>query len=122
MLVLPALQRIPRAMNRLMRPCLAASCPSLAGKSGYCARHTTARNLARRGEKRVYESAQHQAWRQVILIRDPVCVECKTKRSVIADHIQPLSKGGTWDYSNGRGVCRSCDGKLGAAHRFAHAV
>lgn len=121
MLILPALQRIPRAVNRLMRPCLAASCPSLAGKSGYCARHTTARNRARRGEKRVYESAQHQAWRQVILIRDPICVECKAKRSVIADHIQPLSKGGMWDYTNGRGLCRQCDGRLGAAHRFAHA-
>jgi len=109
-------------MNRLRRPCLAPGCPYLAGRSGYCTGHTRLRSQARRPEKRVYEGAQHQAWRQVILARNPICIECKEKRSVIADHITPLSQGGTWDYSNGRGLCRSCDGRLGAAHRFAHAV
>jgi 5-methylcytosine-specific restriction protein A len=57
-----------------------------------------------------YGSA-HRRWRAEILKRDPVCkiqVKCNGAPSTVADHVTPLKQGGTWDYSNGAGVCNSC--------------
>ena len=37
---------------------------------------------------------------------------------MVADHKTPLRYGGTWELSNGRGLCKQCDGMLGAEQRF----
>ncbi|MCG4260413.1 HNH endonuclease [Acetobacter senegalensis] len=50
-----------------------------------------------------------QAWRRLraaCLKRDPVCMVAGcTRRSVVADHITPRSKGGADSLSNLRGLC-----------------
>jgi 5-methylcytosine-specific restriction endonuclease McrA len=103
------------------RGCLAAGCPSLALKSGYCVRHQVPILAERARVRRIYATPHHKTWRALILARDPVCKTCGYRPSVIADHIIPLRYGGTWALSNGRGLCRHCDGVLGAAQRFQRA-
>ena len=52
--------------------------------------------------------ARHRHWRKMVLARHPVCNVCHMAISAHADHITPLSKGGTWHLSNGQGLCASC--------------
>src|SRR5712664_2524842 len=52
--------------------------------------------------------ARHRRWRKIILWRDPICKGCGKALSTHADHIVPLSQGGTWQLSNGQGLCESC--------------
>lgn len=47
--------------------------------------------------------------RRYILERDPLCVQCHSRPSVIADHIVPKAEGGNDDPSNGQGLCADCD-------------
>ena len=56
-----------------------------------------------------------QVQRGRILARDPICKECirrgrvtKSSVSVIADHVTPLSDGGSNDDENMQGLCQSC--------------
>lgn len=101
------------------RPCLAAGCPYLASKNGYCTGHGKPILAERQAQRRIYSSPQHKTWRAIILHRDPICVRCKEAPTVVADHITPLRSGGTWALSNGRGLCRHCDGVLGREYRLA---
>jgi len=56
------------------------------------------------------------AVRRFILARDPVCVWCRVRRSVIADHIVnvAMARRAGWprkmidDPANGQGMCREC--------------
>jgi 5-methylcytosine-specific restriction protein A len=60
--------------------------------------------------------ARHRRWRDVVLARDPICRDPYKRHpgvvvpSTVADHVVPLSKGGTWSLSNGQGLCASCHG------------
>jgi 5-methylcytosine-specific restriction protein A len=52
---------------------------------------------------------RHRKWREIILQRDPVCKICNDAFSVVADHITPVNKGGSWyELTNGQGLCESC--------------
>jgi len=60
--------------------------------------------------KRGY-GAQHRAWRKLVLHRHPVCVIqvlCNGALSIVADHIVPLNRGGTFAETNGQGACEDC--------------
>ncbi|MCK5609595.1 HNH endonuclease [Candidatus Pacearchaeota archaeon] len=45
--------------------------------------------------------------RQVLCV-DPVCVACRRRPSVEADHIIPICKGGTDEFDNLQGMCKEC--------------
>ena len=67
-------------------------------------------------------SGQHHAWRERVLSKHPTCQgwprerECRA-RSIVADHIAPLSQGGNWLDSNGQGLCLSCAGRKSRSER-----
>ena len=44
----------------------------------------------------------------MILARDPVCKDCGSAPSTEADHIVALEDGGTWEMTNGQGLCKPC--------------
>ncbi len=63
----------------------------------------------------VRERLRGRPWsriRQVILLRDPLCLACLrngvTIASVEVDHIVPIEKGGSDDDSNLQGLCHDC--------------
>ena len=50
-------------------------------------------------------------WRKVraqVLHEEPVCRNCRHRKSTECDHIVPVSQGGTDERGNLAGVCRSC--------------
>ena len=52
-----------------------------------------------------------QCWsrcRAACLRRDKICKLCGRARSAEADHVVPVSLGGTGDLENLRGLCRAC--------------
>ena len=95
---------------RAQRPCAQPGCPALVAQGSRCPAHATQHNRAHKVAQRgVYSSARHRAWRRLILNRDPICVMPRCGRaSTDADHIIPLSMGGTWELSNGAGRCHRC--------------
>jgi 5-methylcytosine-specific restriction enzyme A len=56
----------------------------------------------------------HQRFREAVLTRDPVCVDCGTALSRVANHY-PLSRrqlvAAGLDPDHGRGVCKPCPDK-----------
>ena len=118
--------------RRPLHPCRQQGCPALV-EQRYCDRHrkeADATDRDRRGSaaSRGYDK-DHRRWREAVLARDPACVEClehgNVTPAVVADHIIPLSEGGTWHLENGQGLCIPCHnrktmrerrerGKLGA--------
>jgi hypothetical protein len=54
----------------------------------------------------------------MVLNRDRICEMCGEVPSVVADHIIGLKDGGTWELSNGQGLCKHCDGVKGMPERF----
>lgn len=70
-----------------MKVCNVAGCPELfEGKGGRCPTHTREAR-ARRTSNRVYNTAGHQRFREVVLTRDVVCVipGC-VQWATVADH------------------------------------
>ena len=66
-------------------------------------------NAKRLSAHRMGYGRQHEKWRKVILSRDPICVMCKKARATQADHIMPITRGGSqWSYDNGQGLCHQC--------------
>lgn len=66
-----------------------------------------------------YHSPAWRRLRQVVLDKDPLCVECKKKGTLtpssVADHIRPISEGGDpWDLENLQGLCEICHNKKSA--------
>lgn len=55
---------------------------------------------------------QHEIMREIVLREEPLCRPCQAEGRVtaatIADHIKPLSEGGTGDRENYQGICRPC--------------
>ena len=89
-----------------LRPCIEPKCPGLTPKSR-CPRHE-AEYEAKRGTaaQRGY-GAKHQAWRVKVLQNNRSCAHCGA-HATVADHIVPLSEDGSWDVSNGQGLCIPC--------------
>lgn len=54
----------------------------------------------------------HDLMRRQVLNEEPLCRPCqeagRVTPSVIADHITPLSEGGTGDRDNYQGICHPC--------------
>lgn len=86
-------------------------CPRLAVKASRCEVHAAPILAERQQQKNLYASAQHKAWRKVILMRDRVCRHCHKAPATRADHVKALKAGGDWSYDNGEGLCLSCHGR-----------
>lgn len=54
----------------------------------------------------------HDRMRAIVLQEEPLCRPCQAlgriTSSVIADHIKPLSEGGTGERDNYQGICKPC--------------
>jgi 5-methylcytosine-specific restriction protein A len=103
--------------RRLTGSVSASRCPDCAG------RRATRRQASRpartnrpSARERGYDGAYRRA-RAHVLARQPWCGVCRHTGSpanpLTADHITPLSKGGTNDVSNLRTYCRSCNSRRG---------
>jgi len=105
-------------------PCPVPGCDNLVTKVDPCPTH---------GKKKAWEIGRASSsargygheWRKLaatIIARDPICMVCRLRPSVQADHIVPKSRGGTDDPSNLRGVCKQChstkSGREGASSRI----
>src|ERR1041385_5307504 len=99
--------------QRAKRVCRGPGCSDLVD-GDYCLRHAHERGLAARDFDRRRGSAakrgygrRHERWRRMVLARDPLCKIAKlcdgTALSTEADHVVPLSQGGTWELENGQG-------------------
>lgn len=102
---------MPRSLKR---PCPHPGCPELV-TSGRCDEHRKAAE-AHRGSssERGYNSPLHQAFREAVLAKDPICVLCLRAPSKEADH-HPVSRKGLItlglnpdDPKRGRGLCSPC--------------
>lgn len=118
-----------------MRPptaCSTNGCAGLASERGLCVECLkTAASPVRKFISKFANAAYHhlynsKRWRDpntglraLVLRRDPVCVVCKRKASVIADHIRD-HRGDErlfFDPKNVRGICKGChDAKTGSQH------
>lgn len=100
-----------------------AGCGELHQGSGRCPECRRAADLARRPHGNPYRTPGHQAFREAVLARDPVCVcmgDCGThdglcaRRSTVADHwpderVDLIDAGhDPDDPDRGRGVCKPC--------------
>lgn len=106
----------------LPRACIVAGCPGRATEHGRCEVHQVPEVY---GESQpVYHLAKHRHWRRHVLRLHPICPGWPEGvhagvivETVVADHIVPLSEGGGWHVSNGRGLCLACHSKRHAAER-----
>ena len=110
---------------RPMKPCGYRGCQVLvsAGRCQACRRQ--AEQLRGNATDRGYDH-RHRTWRAQVLAQCPYCVDPERRHphelrpSRVADHVVPLRRGGTWDLTNGRGLCLSCHNALGARERARH--
>lgn len=103
--------------SRLGRPCLEPGCRrSAISKRSRCVAHQRAYD--RRGRLSTPTSSPlHRQWRRAVLQRDGLCRDChrplldprgEPLPTAHADHVIPLSLGGTYSLQNGAGRCASC--------------
>ena len=89
-----------------------------AGHSAY--RPENERQRRQRQGARYYDTARWKRLREMVLSRDPLCVECAkhgvVEASTHVDHITPLAQGGTNEMSNLQGLCETCHNKKTATH------
>jgi len=87
-------------------------CPTLVER-GRCVvhqvQHDRRYNRERPVRHQLYQTPMHRAWRTRVIARDPICVRCHERLSVVANHIVPVEHGGQWTLDNGEGLCRACD-------------
>ncbi len=67
-----------------------------------------ARETKAGGSFTVYE------WDQIVKHQDARCLACGKKKKLTADHIIPVSKGGTSNIDNIQGLCTPCNSSKGA--------
>ena len=91
---------------RPLRPCLQPGCTLLVAK-GRCPTHSRQYERYRGSAAKRGYGPRHQHWRKLVLGREPLCRDCG-KPATDADHIIPLSMGGTWELENGAGRCHRC--------------
>lgn len=108
-----------------MRVCSVPGCPEIyEGKESRCPQHRAASDRSRgTATQRGYNSAGHQAFRNAVLTRDPICVICDVRHSTIADH-HPMSRKeliaaglNPNDPQYGRGLCKPCHDRETAKHQ-----
>ena len=106
--------------------CPGIRCGALVEKPGLCASCRASRSRAHdrvRGSaaSRGY-GALHRRWRAAILARDVICQDPHKRHvghiepATVADHVVPLARGGSWDLSNGMGMCGPCHNFKTAKH------
>lgn len=108
--------------------CRTPECGRLAFQGGYCEKCAKPavdpnkpidKHEHHREWKKLYLTTRWRKLRDLILRRDPVCMECKRRASTIADH--KIDHRGDlilfWDPNNIRGICKPChDIKTGSTH------
>ena len=104
-----------------MKVCNVNGCPTIfKGTGGRCPEHALAARRSREGNK-VYGSKGHRAFRNSVLTRDTVCVECNKALATVADHYprqrtQLVDEGlNPNDPQYGRGLCARCHNTWTAA-------
>ena len=96
---------------RAAKVCAIPGCPSIATEGSRCAAHPIQRTAppwqhSKPAHERGYDAAHHTMRRRV-LSEERTCRKCGDK-ATIADHISPLSRGGSSERSNYQGLCTSC--------------
>ena len=105
--------------TRLASPCRTPRCPAITGRSGLCAGHARAYERRRGTAAQRGYGSRWQALSRFVLRRDPTCQACGQAPSQQADHIIPLSQGGSDDPANLQGLCGSCHGRKTMQARYA---
>ena len=100
---------------RPLRPCFSPGCPNLcAHGNSYCKEHLRLRARNRdRGRLSSKERGYDSAWRKNrldYLRAYPICVVCGQLATDV-DHIVPLAKGGSNEWTNLQAMCHSCHAK-----------
>ena len=106
-----------------MRVCNIPGCPTLyEGTEGRCPTHRREARAAR-VDNRVYSTRGHRAFREAVLLRDPICVLCARSLATVADH-HPISRRDLVEFgmnpndpSAGRGLCHRCHSIETAQHQ-----
>lgn len=106
---------------RALSLCSHPGCSVLLVRPGKCGLHAAkpwAQTLSR--QERGYD-VEHDRLRKVVLAEEPWCYICRANPSTTADHVIPLSQGGTTTRENMRGACKDCQrskaGREGAQAR-----
>ena len=70
----------------------------------------------RRRARKNRASGSHTAgeWKALVKHQDGRCLACGKKKKLTADHVVPLSVGGSDDISNIQGLCKPCNSSKGA--------
>lgn len=98
-----------------MRVCSVHGCPNIyPGTTTRCPEHETTAHQKHWANTRAYSTKGHRAFRTTILTRDPICTNCHTAQSTIADHY-PMERTALInaglnpnDPQHGRGLCKPC--------------
>src|SRR5699024_11912286 len=69
-----------------MRSCSTPGCPNLHKGTGRCPSCRARTDRERRPNGNPYNTKGHQAFREAVLTRDPICVHCRSTRATVADH------------------------------------
>lgn len=103
-------------------PCSYPSCPKLT-HSRYCAEHTkiAERNYRKYERDPEIDKRYGREWRRIrarYVAEHPLCEQCQKNGRLTptqeVHHIQPLSKGGTHDFSNLMALCKPCHSRISA--------
>lgn len=77
-----------------------------------CRRAKVSQRSATRGTRQAQGyGADYQRARAAVIAAQPYCAGCYTTERLTADHIVPLSQGGSNDVSNLRTYCLSCNSR-----------
>ena len=96
------------------KPCL--DCGTLSAEHR-CPQHLAewkARREQARNRGKTTERGYDNRWRKLrstAIAQQPFCTHCGTTEDLTADHIIPLSAGGTSTENNIQVLCRSCNGR-----------
>ncbi|MEV6638441.1 HNH endonuclease [Actinoplanes sp. NPDC051470] len=77
-----------------------------------CPTHKPRRHHVKTRQQRGY-TEEYLTNRRIILKDDPICSICLRRKATTADHIVPLSKGGTNKLNNLRPACLPCNSGRG---------
>lgn len=106
-----------------MKLCLVAGCGALAERWPRCPAHQRAWERERRErspERRAYRDQSYKAYRAMVQRRRPNCWLCGEIGADSVDHVIPISRGGTNDWSNLRPAHLSCNIRKHNHERSSH--
>lgn len=95
----------------MAKVCSTHGCPAIATEGTRCDLHPVQRKgkpwqHAKPAHQRGYNAAHHSMRRRV-LSEEPTCRQCGAS-ATIADHITPLSRGGSHNRENYQSLCKTC--------------